>query len=188
MHIHRPSGAGVRSAPNPNEIVAPLGAKRGGGDSHRHFRSHCASLVIAIASAAIGDAHAVGRDRAIRWARNNRPARRWRRWRKWRRCRQNSRAAVGAVGAEAAPRKLGSGSAIVANTVGGEGARLRAGLCPCEAHHLGEEEDASESRAKGPPNVDRALLQGTNLFALISLNLQKSPVYISSYNINFASV
>ena len=83
---------------------------------------------------------------------------------RWRWRPSDSRAAVGAVSAEAAIRKLGSGSAIVANTVGGEGARLRAGLCPCEAHHLGEEEDASESRAKGPPGRDHALLQGTHLF------------------------
>ena len=45
---------------------------------------------------------------------------------RWRWRPSDSRAAVGAVSAEAAIRKLGSGSAIVANTIGGDGARLRA--------------------------------------------------------------
>ena len=75
MHIRWPKGAGVSAAPNRDEIVALLGVKLGGADSHRHFRSHRAGLVDAIRSDAIGDAIPIGGDLAKRSTRNNRPVR-----------------------------------------------------------------------------------------------------------------
>ena len=60
------------------------------------------------------------------WRRRRRRRRGRKRIRRWRR--RHSRAAVGAVGAAGARRILGSESTIVARTIGGVGARLRAGL------------------------------------------------------------
>ena len=73
LHIRRPSGAGVSGGPHREEVIVLFGDELGGGDRHCHFRSDRASLVVGIFSAAVGDAHAVGRDRAKLRTRKNRP-------------------------------------------------------------------------------------------------------------------
>lgn len=129
-------------APNREIIAAALGVELGGGDSHSHFRSHRACLVVVIRSAAIGDAQPIGGDLAIRSTRNNRPARPRRR--------RPSRAAVSAVGANRAISKLRARAAIVAVSIGGVVARLRA-LRIGGAHHQGEEDGVRKSRRGAAP-------------------------------------
>ena len=142
MHIRWSLGAGECVAPNREIIAAALGVELGGGDSHSHFRSYRACLVVVIRSAAIGDAQPIGGDLAIRSTRNNRPARPRRR--------RPSRAAVSAVGANRAISKHRAWAAIVAVSIGGVVARLRA-LRIGGAHHQGEEDGVRKSRRGAAP-------------------------------------